>query len=394
MAKKSNTKKVEKKLKPNSKNNKLKKPAKSDKSKTNSKSSTNKKPVSRSKVKDKIISKSIEIMLIKGYEASSLDEICQETEVSKGNLFYHIKNKENLAKLALDKYYQNQIEAKIEKSRQSKNKIFTYIDLLKKDFNNKEISKSSLLGTLAQEVSETHPRLSEKCKELYEKWIQSVKSLIDQLVEKQNKINTQQLAFQLVSILEGSLLINKVTPQNELVINALDQYENYIQALIEGLNGYDNLSNNKQKPKTQTQQNEKKGFLFEILSWVTKALGTLLILLGLSTAFRLVIDPETTNNLIIRNLFFWYRFPAIFEILAGSIYLVWGIYLWIASYNLKKNLVIIDLTIIFGFLQYLTFLAFALANAQLLELIVSYSLNFIFAILLLILRLTIKFRSE
>ncbi|MDN4091886.1 TetR/AcrR family transcriptional regulator [Brevibacillus agri] len=48
------------------------------------------------KTKQHIVEKATELFSQKGYFATSIEDICQATGASKGSLYYHFKNKEQL----------------------------------------------------------------------------------------------------------------------------------------------------------------------------------------------------------------------------------------------------------------------------------------------------------
>ena len=58
------------------------------------------------KTKLHIAEKATELFSQKGYSATSIEDICQATGASKGSLYYHFKNKEQLFLFLLEKQYQ------------------------------------------------------------------------------------------------------------------------------------------------------------------------------------------------------------------------------------------------------------------------------------------------
>ncbi|ATF12741.1 TetR family transcriptional regulator [Brevibacillus sp. HB1.2] len=57
------------------------------------------------KTKQHIVEKATELFSQKGYSATSIEDICQATGASKGSLYYHFKNKEQLFLYLLEKQY-------------------------------------------------------------------------------------------------------------------------------------------------------------------------------------------------------------------------------------------------------------------------------------------------
>lgn len=58
----------------------------------------------RTDTKEKIIEIATELFMTKGYHATSIQEICEYAEVSKGGLFYYFKSKEDILVLIHEKF--------------------------------------------------------------------------------------------------------------------------------------------------------------------------------------------------------------------------------------------------------------------------------------------------
>ncbi|MGO4376156.1 TetR/AcrR family transcriptional regulator, partial [Paenibacillus sp. MCAF20] len=54
--------------------------------------------------KNKLLNASLQLMLSKGYYATTVDEICAEASVTKGSFFHYFKNKEDIGKATLDHF--------------------------------------------------------------------------------------------------------------------------------------------------------------------------------------------------------------------------------------------------------------------------------------------------
>ncbi len=57
--------------------------------------------------KDKIIRASGEIVLLKGFPATTVDEICNAARTSKGSFYHFFKSKEELGLVLLDTFWEN-----------------------------------------------------------------------------------------------------------------------------------------------------------------------------------------------------------------------------------------------------------------------------------------------
>ncbi|MED4569242.1 TetR/AcrR family transcriptional regulator [Brevibacillus agri] len=89
------------------------------------------------KTKQHIVEKATELFSQKGYFATSIEDICQATGASKGSLYYHFKNKEQLFLHLLEKQYNEWAELWKEKVKQyatSVEKLYALAAFLLEDF--------------------------------------------------------------------------------------------------------------------------------------------------------------------------------------------------------------------------------------------------------------------
>src|SRR5436309_10957370 len=116
-----------------------------------------------------------ELMLKKGFVAATVDDICSGAGVTKGSFFHYFDSKEEIAKVALERFSERQgammrdacgaVEDPLER-------VYQRIDCMLKALQ-KGAVKGCLVGTFAQEVSHTHPELRDACRASFERFAQS-----------------------------------------------------------------------------------------------------------------------------------------------------------------------------------------------------------------------------
>src|SRR4051812_49461955 len=57
-----------------------------------------------SETKRKLVDAAVKLMRLKGYNATTVDDICQDAEVTKGAFFHYFKSKEDIAKAAITNF--------------------------------------------------------------------------------------------------------------------------------------------------------------------------------------------------------------------------------------------------------------------------------------------------
>jgi TetR/AcrR family transcriptional repressor of nem operon len=115
--------------------------------------------------KKKILAAAREIMLTKGYNDTSVDEICKKSGVAKGSFFHYFKDKEALAAEALSCFIQDTgacMTQCCEGEGDPLKRIYRIIDDTIRSAKSPEF-KGCLMGTVLQETARTRPRLREAC---------------------------------------------------------------------------------------------------------------------------------------------------------------------------------------------------------------------------------------
>ena len=111
------------------------------------------------------------LMLMKGYAATSVDEICTAVGVTKGAFFYHFKSKEHFAASILEYVWQP-----IETARA--NIVQTYADPVERLQAHIDVmvefvlNDARLIGIFMQALAKTHPEIAEQCQGYFRQWTQ------------------------------------------------------------------------------------------------------------------------------------------------------------------------------------------------------------------------------
>lgn len=192
--------------------------------------------------KEKILDAAQELMIAKGFVATTLDEVCEASGVSKGCLFYYFKNKEDLGRATLERYVGKIAEMKQGALSQIKDeeidpleRVFNYVDFMIAMVQKSGSKGGCLIGTFAQEISQTHPQLREVCQEGFTQIAQSV---IEDLEEAKIKyklkksVNTQSLANFFVSIAQGSMLLVKTHQNTDIFVNNLEYFKQHLKFIF------------------------------------------------------------------------------------------------------------------------------------------------------------------
>ena len=117
--------------------------------------------------KVKILDATIDVIRSKGYAATSVDDICKASALTKGSFFHHFKSKDELAIAAVDRFATKAAGyfemAPYQKLTDPGDRVLGYVDFRIAMLKGKVSEFTCLFGTLVQETYETHPAIREAC---------------------------------------------------------------------------------------------------------------------------------------------------------------------------------------------------------------------------------------
>lgn len=192
------------------------------------------------KTKQKLLDAAQELFLIKGYGASSVDEICQKAKVTKGSFFHYFKSKEELGKILLERFCcDSQAEMKScaclkENEPDPLKRVYAHIDYGVEFFKSVEGNRC-LLGTMAHELSETHPEIREMCARGFESWAKIFISDLSQAKKKyapKANFDPKSLADHLIATIEGAQILAKVKHNSKVMEKSLMHFKDYLNYLF------------------------------------------------------------------------------------------------------------------------------------------------------------------
>ena len=192
-----------------------------------------------SSTKEALLDAAMGLMLIKGYTATSLDEICKAAGVTKGCLFHYFEGKEALAAAVMAHFCEGRDAhfraAAFQSLADPLDRLFGILDFILEMVADPSTPTSCLLGNFAQEISATHPGLREICEHRFGEITGEYKALLDEaksLHQPVSDVDTQGLANYLTALLQGTLILYKVRPDPAIFEKNVAHYKTYVRHLF------------------------------------------------------------------------------------------------------------------------------------------------------------------
>ncbi|MDN5284515.1 MAG: TetR family transcriptional regulator [Mucilaginibacter sp.] len=184
-----------------------------------------------------IIESTAEIFNKKGYAGTSLSNLTAATGLSKGAIYCNFENKEEVALAAFDYNYARISQATREQVDQAKtyhDKLMVYTRVYRN-----VIGKMSKWGgcpilNTAIEADDTNSVLKERAAKAVHAWENRLVKLIEQGIiagEFKPGVNARQTALSIVALIEGGLMISKVTDDR----SSMDSVLNTVELLINNM---------------------------------------------------------------------------------------------------------------------------------------------------------------
>jgi AcrR family transcriptional regulator len=189
------------------------------------------------KTREQIIEKTAPTFNAKGFAGTSMSDLTEATGLSKGCIYGHFENKDQIALAAFDYNFGNVTEymkARILSADNAIERLLAYPrvyrDFLKIPF----LKPGCPILNTSTESDDTHPALKEKAAAALAFWKRSVENQVKRGIErKEIKAATDpvEVAVVLLSLIEGAVMQAKVTGRSTELKVAMDYLEKIILAL-------------------------------------------------------------------------------------------------------------------------------------------------------------------
>jgi TetR/AcrR family transcriptional regulator, transcriptional repressor for nem operon len=166
--------------------------------------------------REKILSTAVDIINIKGYSNTSINDIINETGVKKGNIYFHFSSKEKLVKsiiLEARKDYLEYLTSRI-KGDKPVQKLDSLIFAIYSFHRKKKFTGGCLFGNIALELADLNPEISTTIKEIFNEWISIFSDFLNQAVKEGEikiRINPAMTARHIIASIEGGIMMSKLS---------------------------------------------------------------------------------------------------------------------------------------------------------------------------------------
>lgn len=170
-----------------------------------------------SKSRDKILESAKKLFHLKGFQQTSIDDILSDSGVTKSNLYYHFKSKEELGLIYLDrriKQYETEVLSNTleNMSESPSSRVEKFYEKVKTFHTDLGCVKGCPFGNLAIEMSGVNENFRERLSTFFSRWEKSIEECIEEGMgngEFRTDISPKIISQLILSHLEGAIMMVK-----------------------------------------------------------------------------------------------------------------------------------------------------------------------------------------
>lgn len=196
------------------------------------------KPPRRADAREKLLDAALTILRMRGYAATTVDEICAAAGVTKGAFFHHFRSKEDLA-VAAAAHFSAWLEALFARSGWRDHadplaRVLAYIDFRIAIFRGAIPHFTCLLGMLVQETYATNPAIRAACEAGIHIHAEPLQAEIAAAMQARGVtgFTAETLAVHILAVIQGAFVLAKADDGPERAVESLRHLRRYVGLLF------------------------------------------------------------------------------------------------------------------------------------------------------------------
>lgn len=193
----------------------------------------------RHESKTKFLDAALHVIRAKGYSATRVEDICEAAGLTKGSFFHHFDSKEALALAAADYWTEGTgalfASAPYRKHADPVDRVLAYVDFRKALLMGELPDFTCLVGTMVQEVYDTHPALREACNRSITGHAATLVPDIEEAMRQRAMHpvwTAESLALYTQATIQGAFILAKATEGAAVASECIDHLRRYLELLF------------------------------------------------------------------------------------------------------------------------------------------------------------------
>jgi TetR/AcrR family transcriptional regulator, transcriptional repressor for nem operon len=189
--------------------------------------------------KTRFLDAALQVIRTKGYEATTIDDICKAAGLTKGSFFHHFASKEELGLGAADHFAAMAAglfrTAPYHAPADPLDRVLGYVDFRAAILKGELPDFTCLLGMMVQETYQTHPAIREACDRHISEHAAEVAKDIAEAKKKyapDAEWTADGLALYTQAVLQGAFILAKAKHGPEVAADCIGHLRTYISLLF------------------------------------------------------------------------------------------------------------------------------------------------------------------
>jgi TetR/AcrR family transcriptional repressor of nem operon len=189
--------------------------------------------------KTKLLNAALRVIRTRGYSATRIEDVCEAAGLTKGSFFHHFKSKEDLALAAVEHWNSRTgslfAAADYRLHVDPLDRLLAYIDLRKAILQGELPDFTCLLGTMIQEVYQTHPSIRDACNSSITNHAATLEPDIAEAMRQYGITGDwtpRSLALYTQAVIQGAFILAKAGEGATIAAQCLDHLRRYVEMLF------------------------------------------------------------------------------------------------------------------------------------------------------------------
>jgi AcrR family transcriptional regulator len=192
--------------------------------------------------RERILACAEAMILQKGFNGTSIEDILDKASITKGGFFYHFDGKPGLAEALIDRYLEQDDELfgsllaqSAELSEDPLHRLLIFLKLLSEKLGSmKQTHPGCLVASFTYESHQFRENIRELVREGMVRWrgmIVDQLQQVDRQYTMKSDVPLETLADMFTAIIEGGIMLARNFDDNRLLVNQIMAYRGFIRIL-------------------------------------------------------------------------------------------------------------------------------------------------------------------
>ena len=193
----------------------------------------------RHESKTKLLQAALHVIRVKGYSATRIEDVCEAAGLTKGSFFHHFDSKEALALAAADYWIEGTgslfASAPFHAPEDPVDRLLAYVDFRKALLMGELADFTCLVGTMVQEIYDTHPAIREVCNRSISGHAATLIPDIEEAIRQRGiepNWTAESLALYTQAAIQGAFILAKAKRGAAIAAECIDHLRHYLELLF------------------------------------------------------------------------------------------------------------------------------------------------------------------